>query len=365
MPKKTSYIILIIIAVLVLVGGLIWYLIFYPKETTTSPGAGFTVNGGALQKKGNLKLVSSSVVSASLNHSENSILFYNFSGELWQLKSGETTPSLISQKAIENPAEIIWSKNLKNVVKNGLSQSDATYISSDFTKNLLTNLKSGIKSVAFSPDASKIVFYISDLKTNALFTSDPDGRNQRTLANPLKIRDIVLSWPKTNQIGLSSKPSGLITGSLWVLDTRTSSYSKPLDGFFGLETLWSPDGATLIYSFTDSIGRNPKLSFFNKKGNSNIISGISTIVPKCVWAKNSTEIYCAVPKSWPESIVLPDDFYKKTFMTNDEIWKINVETGEKNLIASDLGDLANLLIGENAIYFIQRNSQFLYQLNLE
>lgn len=365
MTKKTFYTILIIITVLVSIGGLIWYLLFYNKETTVLPSAGFTVNGGTLQEKGNLEFISDSVVSASLNHSENSILFYNFSGELWQLKSIETAPSLISQKAVENPAEVIWSKNLKNIVKNGLSQSDATYFSSDFTKNLLTTLKTGIKSLAFSPDANKIVFYISDLKTSSLFTSDPDGRNQRTLANPLKIRDIIPSWPKTNQIGLISRPSGLIAGALWMLDTRTSSYSKLLDGLFGLETLWSPDGTTLIYSFTDSTGRNPRLAFFDKKGNSNIINGISTIIPKCVWAENSAEIYCAVPKSWPESIILPDDFYKKTFITNDEIWKINAETGEKNLIASDLGDLTNLLAEENAIYFIQRNTQFLYQLNLE
>jgi len=367
MSKKTFYIILTVLAGLVIIGGLIWYFLFHSSAPATpSEGLGFTAPGQETSK-GWMPISEGPVISAHFNN-DDTILFYDFSGNLWQFKTGDSKPTSIGQMAVENPAEIIWSISEKNIIKTGLNQTDAGYAFSDFNKKTFTNLRVNIKSVVFSPDGGKIAYYLSDgLNTNSLYTSGPDGKNQKSLIGALKLRDINLSWPKNNIISMASKPSGLITGNLWVLNTANLGLTKLIDGLFGLEALWSPDGNNLIYSYTDQNGQNPKLSIY-KKGVSKNINNISTLIDKCVWTKDSINIYCAVPQSWPpDSMTLPDDYYKNTFLTTDDIWEINTETSEKNLILQGAGDILSLGVNSNntSLILTSKNSRFLYQLNLK
>lgn len=366
MTKKRFYVILITLIGILIISGLIWYLFFRPSQPApVGKGIDFTIPDKIAANK--LKVISSGpVVSAAYNAAQGLVLFYDFSGQFWQSMNGET-PTLIDQSLINSPVEVIWSKNLKNIVESGANQSDINHAFSDFTKRIIIPLKSNIKSLAFSPDSSKIVYYISDNRgINSLFTSDPDGKNQRALINSLKLRDTALAWPKINQISFTSKPSGFIAGSSWNLDMKNLIFTKTLNEFFGLETLWSPDGNNLLYSFTDHNSRNPKLAILDNKGSSKNLSNISTLIDKCAWFADSITIVCAIPASWPESLVLPDDYYKRISLTVDNIWKVNTQTGEKTLVSSDLGDITNILVeeSENSLLFILRNNQFLYRLNL-
>ncbi|MDP3004305.1 MAG: hypothetical protein Q8N43_02255, partial [Candidatus Azambacteria bacterium] len=238
---------------------------------------------------------------------------------------------------------------------------------SDFSKKIFANLRANIKSVVFSPDGSKIAYYLSDgLNINSLYLSDPDGKSQKSLIGALKLRDINLMWPKNNIRSATSRPSGLTTGNLWILNMTNFGLTKLIDRLYGLEALWSPDGNNFIFSYTDQNGQNPKLAIY-KNGASKNVNNISTLVDKCVWVKDSINIYCAVPQSWPDWATLPDDYYKNAFLTIDGLWKINTETGEKNLVFQDVGDISNFDINpnNNRLIFISRNSRFLYQLNLK
>jgi len=366
MSKRTFYIILIILAGLIIIGGLIWYFIFNSSAPAVSPeGPGFTTPGEETTK-GWRPLSEGPVISAHFI-SDDSILFYDFSGNLWQFKNSDSKPTLIDQMAIENPAETIWSINEGNIVKTGSNQSDIGYAFSDFSKKIFTNLRANVKSVVFSPDGSKIAYYLSDgLNTNSLYTSNPDGKSQKSLIGALKLRDINLLWPKNNILSITSKPSGLITGNLWILNTANLGLTKLIGELFGLEALWSPDGNNFIYSHTDQNGQGLKLAIY-KNGVLKNVNNVSTLVDKCAWAKDSINIYCAIPQSWPDWATLPDDYYKNAFLTVDDLWKINAETGEKNLVFQGIGDISNLDINSNndSLIFISRNSRFLYQLNLK
>ena len=365
MPKKTFYIILIILAGLIIIGGVIWYFIFNSSTPTASPqGPGFIAPDREISKE--WKPISENRVISAHFSDDDSILFYDFSGNLWQFKNGDSKPMLTDQIAIESPAETIWSISGKNIVKAGLNQSDVSHVFSDFNKKIFTNLRANIKSVIFSPDGGKIAYYLSSGNTNALHLSNPDGKSQKSLIGTLRLRDINLLWPKNNIISLTSKPSGLTTGSLWILNTANLNLTKLINGLFGLSALWSPDGNNFIYSYTDQNGQNPKLAIY-KKGILKNINNISTLIDKCAWAKDSISIYCAIPESWPDSATLPDDYYKNAFLTTDDLWKINTETGEKNLILQGLGDVLSLDVNSNSdnLILISKNSRFLYQLNVQ
>lgn len=332
MSKKTFYIILTVLSGLIIIGGLIWYFTLKPQEAVTpTTGVNFTVPGQN-QNETNLKLISEGPV-LSLSKDNEIILFYDFKGQFWQLNEAEEKPSLTNQAPVENIAEIIWPK-------------------------------------VFSPDGKKIVYQ----KNNGLFTGDSSGKNQRTLISDLKLQDIILKWPTINTIALISKPSGLVAGGLWFLDARNLGIRKIISSF-GLEILFAPalpagrpDGNSFIYSYTDSSGKNPVLAVYDKKGDQKIISNVSTLIDKCTWSsKDLINIYCAIPKSWPDFAVLPDDYYKNAFLTNDDIWKINTETGEKTLIFENIGSISNLAVSndESRIFFILKENQFLYKLTLK
>jgi len=349
MSKKTFYIILITLVGILIVGGLVWYFFSKPSApATTTDSAGFTLPGQ--ETAANLAPISDGLV-VSAHFVGNDVLFYDFSGQLWQLKSGELKSTLTTQPMIENPIDIIWSSAEKNIIKTG--------------QGSFSGLKSGIKSVAFSPDAKKIVYYISDSGNNSLFISDADGKNQKTLYKNFQLRDIVLSWPKTNQITMTSRPSGLARGGLWSFDTSNLKLVKVIGDLPGLEAAFSPRGDEFIYSYVDQNGQNPILAVY-RKGTSKKIENISTLIDKCAWSNDSISIYCAVPKSWPDSAVLPDDYYKNAISTIDDIWKINTETGAKNIISENMGNISNLAPSSDgsSLIFILKNSGFLYQLKL-
>lgn len=321
MSKKTIYIILIVAIVLITIGWLIWYFILR-KETVITPTSIVNFTVPSQTKNGNkLRVISEGRV-MSLRQEREKIVFYDFSGQLWQFNQDESKPVLLNETPIQNLAEITWPK-------------------------------------VFSPDGKKIVYQ----KNNSLFTSDSNGKNQRTLISDLKLKDIILKWPNTDNIAIVSKPSSAAVGGLWFLDARNLSIRKIIDNL-GLEVLFSPDGKSFIYSYTDQNGQNLKLAFYDKNRNQKNINNVSTLVDKCVWSKNNIDIYCAVPKSWPDFAILPDDYYKNAFLTNDDIWKINTETGEKTLVFEYIGDISNLVLSEdeNNIFFISKENQFLYKL---
>ncbi len=327
MSKRTFYIILVILAGLLVVGGLIWYFFYKPSApATTTDSAGFTLPGQ--ETAAGLAPISDELV-VSARFVGDVLLFYDFSGQLWQLKSGELKPSLSDQRVNENP-------------------------------------KPGAKSFAFSPDAKKITYYVSDSKNNSLFISNADGKNQKTLSKNFQLRDIILSWPKTNQIAMVSRPSGLVRGGLWFFDMNNSKLVKVVGDLLGLEASFSPKGDEFIYSYINQNSPTPILTVY-RNGGSKKIANVSTLVDKCTWSSDSINIYCAIPKSWPDSAILPDDYFKNIISTIDDIWKINTETGAKNIISENTGDVSNLAINssENTLVFILKNSGFLYKLGLK
>lgn len=368
MSKKTFYIILIILIGLIIVW-LVWYLALKQEKAPISatPGAGFTTPD-RIKNNVKIKVISNEpVVSAYLDNS-GILRYYDYSGQLWEFSANGSEPFAINQSPIKNASEIIWSKNAKNIVKSGTNQSDASYAVSDPDQKSLFNMKTNVKSAAFSPDGKKIVYQISSNPTsNGLFISDLDGKNQKTLFKDLNLRDIILSWTNANNIAIVSRPSGVTPGSLWFIDIKNSNINKIIDSFFGLEVLFSPDGKNFVYSYTDQNGKNPALAVYENKNNQRILNNVSAITDKCVWANDSTNIYCAIPKSWPDFAVLPDDYYKNIFTTSDDIWKIDAKTGEKTLVFEHIGNISNLAANENEnkLFFISKENQFLYILNIE
>jgi len=185
------------------------------------------------------------------------------------------------------------------------------------------------------------------------------------------MKDLIVEWPKGSEIFLREKPSGLVTSSLHSLNTLTKAFTKIIPNIYGFSVKWSLDDSKILYSKTNTKGKNISLNIVNRNGSNEQALGISTLVEKCTWSQDPRIIYCAIPKNIDEANILPDDFYKGSFVANDEFWKINIETEKKEKILDDsqMTELYNatelfLSPNEDYLFFINKNNGLLYSIEL-
>ncbi len=365
MSRKNLLLTIIIILVSAGAAGLLWYLIFWPSAAPTQPAGAIL----PAELQGRVKLLSSTpTLWAGISSFQNKIFWYDLNGQLWSSNFDGNDAKATTQAPVQNFIKSIWSQDgSKNVITLGTGQKDIRFVSLVPGSGVSTFLPNYTKSVAFSPDGKRIIYQVIDdsKNQNTLFGSDPDGKKAVTVAT-LRLRDVVIGWPQASLASFVSKPSGLVGGSLWVLNLKTLVFDKLIDNLNGLEVLWSPDGTKMLFSNTDQNAQNPRLSVMDLNGNAKDL-GVSTTVGKCAWASNNRDVYCAAPTAWQQGAMLPDDYYKNAFSTTDDIVKINIDSGKKDVLVSSIADAVNLVVSQNQdfLIFITKNTGRLYRLDLK
>lgn len=289
------------------------------------------------------------VLAPTLSSERVKVVYYSNDGVLWQSSFDGSGLTQISEEPIDNLFDVIWSPDKKEIISIHYNP-DETILK--YYRNLETGAQSFLnpkrREVTFSPDGKKIVYQFFDESKgeNYISIADPNGANWQNLAQ-IKIRDISLDWSEAG-ISFYEKPSGLTPSSLFLLNPLTKNITKVLSEIYGFSAKWSPQGDKVLFSKTNDKGKNIYLYIASKEGVEQTPVGPG-LVEKCVWSNDNRTLYCAVPKNIDSAEILPDDFYKGKFISNDEFWKINTETGEKN----------NLLEGERINYEFDATSLFL------
>jgi len=186
------------------------------------------------------------------------------------------------------------------------------------------------------------------------------------------MKDLIVEWPKGEEIFLREKPSGLVQSSLYSLSPLTKAFTKNISDIYGFSVKWSPDGSKILYSKTNSNGKNIVVFTADRTGSNQKTANVSTLAEKCVWSQDPRIIYCAVPKNINDANILPDDFYKGIFLANDEFWKINVINGDKTKLLDDsqlieIYDATDLFLSsqESYLFFVNKINGLLYVIELD
>ncbi len=381
---KTVLITLITVLIIGLIGFLVYNFFikkpgdeYVPGEFPEGEEGEFVPSEEELVPEAELKIKAISqeaVFSPTLTSDRTAVIYYTrANGNVWQSDFDGSSLTQVSDSVLENLIKVIWSTDKKGAITvfqdplGGISK----YFYNHETEKALP-LNKYIDYIAWSPDATKIAYQYQNELTdeNNINTSNPDGSSPSTVIRT-RIKNLVVEWPKGEEVFLREKPSGLVQSSLYSLSPLTKTFTKVISNIYGFSVKWSIEGDKLLYSKTNSNGGDVVILIANRSGSDQKSTKVSTLAEKCVWSQDPRTIFCAVPKNINDARILPDDFYKGTFLADDDFWKINIETGEKIKILEDWDmletyDAIDLFLSpqENYLLFINKINGLLYSIEL-
>ncbi len=227
-------------------------------------------------------------------------------------------------------------------------------------------LPNNIKDASMSPDGSKIFYLFNNGDSVAgAILSFLNNKKVQIFDSPFT--EWLSFWPIKNMITLTTKPSANVPGYMYSINETGKNLTKVLGDINGLTTLGSPNGKLILYS-----DNNLSLNIYHMDSRNSNLLGIKTMSEKCVWGKASDVIYCAAPKSISAG-EYPDVWYQGEVSFSDQLWKIDVKTGNATIILDPAtteggkeidGIKLALEESENYLFFVNKKDSFLWKLEL-
>jgi len=228
-------------------------------------------------------------------------------------------------------------------------------------------LPEDVKDVSLSSNGESI-FYLFNVGENMVGTTFSFLNNKKAQIFSSPFTEWLSWWPNNKMITFTTKPSASVPGYMYAMDPAIKTLNKIIDGINGLTTLMSPSGKLVL-----SGNNNLALNLYHTDTKASDILGVKTLPEKCVWNKTSIVVYCAVPKLI-ETGQYPDAWYQGEVSFSDQIWKIDVKTGNATMLADPAiitgeGEIDGIKLavdaGENYLFFINKKDSFLWKLTLK
>lgn len=297
-------------------------------------------------------------------------------GNIYQTLIEDLEEKVYSSTIIPNVHETLFTKNnvIYRYLKNGntivtfLGELPKEVLGQDSNNNEIFGsfLPDGIKDISVSQNKENI-FYLNPTKNGIV----------GVLVNSTGIKNNIFessfsewysSWVNDDLIILNTKPSGIVDGFAYLLNTKNKSFDKILDKVKGLTTLANKDLSSILYS-----DNNLSLKLFNPNTSAIRNLRINTHSEKCTWSNDNVTLYCAIPKTLEGGYIYPDAWYQGEVSYDDEIWKINTETGARtklinpqDLYENEVIDAINLSLDkdEKTLFFMNKVDSTLWGFNL-
>jgi len=411
MSRKTTYIILIILVVLLAVVG--WYFFFvrstppstldttsdnsdlFPFGSNTSNGSGQTgtvqpnngqssttidLSGSSLAPQPRLRKVSDDQVSGAVLFDRGGFSLIHYmdraTGHIFESNADNLAKIKISNITMPKIYETLWSKDGLELIARYLKDDDVTIQSFYGVLPATTTSNSSVEGYFLPSNIRELslydkkIIYLDPAQNGVLASSGIDG-GKKVFSTNLYSQDWLLALTNTKSALVGAKPSGLISGDLYVLDISTGIKTKIMTDILGLTGTISPDGNMVFASAEQGGGIASAIYSISDKKVSTL--SLKTLSDKCAWSnKDKTIIYCAVPVSIPNGIY-PDDWYQGTVSFSDRLWKINTTNQETDLVldpsvetGSDM-DIIKIYVGpsDSKIIFINKKDSSLWVLDIQ
>ena len=246
-------------------------------------------------------------------------------------------------------------KNDNSTIETYLGRIVASIDSTQFATVKGSFLPENISNLVMSPDGTSLAYLLGTKEGTGGISIKTDGSNKKQLFSS-SFDEWLLDW-KQGGLFATTKASGDISGYAYLVQD-SGAFQKMIGEVNGLTTNVSPNGKLMLY---DTSGKGKLNLFIRRQNGDSTKLDIKTLPEKCVWNRNSTAIYCAVPIAVSDpSVNYPDDWYLGLTHFNDTIWRVDAGTGNATQISDLEGksiDATNLLIDQNDtfLFFINKN----------
>lgn len=167
---------------------------------------------------------------------------------------------------------------------------------------------------------------------------------------------------------LTTKPSAKVPGFSYLYNPATKTLTRIMREKNALTTLGERHGDLVLYSA--NIGGNNILGIYGVKGldsEEGVVTHeapipLATLPEKCVWSKNTVNLYCGAFTSTPRAQI-PDDWYQGVLSFSDSFWHVNaVETeitflADPKIVIQKEFDVFMPFLGNDERYFFFTNKK--------
>lgn len=289
-------------------------------------------------------------------------------GHIYDTEITNKNSKKISNTTIPGVQEAFFNKDANTVIYRYLSFDNKNIESFIATLGNTHGefLPENIQNVVLNKDKNKFFILLKN-KTGSVGYSRSFEPSIKSEIFSSSFSEWIPQWVSDENIYLTTKASYSFKGGLFNFNTKNKTITKIIDNIPGLTTLISIDGSKVVYSEYSNSGL--KLNIFNIKEKSIIDLDTKGLPEKCVWGKNNSTLFCAIPNNINYDN-LPDLWYQGLVSFSDRFVKINTTNGEVEDIINSSSvtpvDAINLVLDdtESKLFFINKKDSTLWGLNL-
>lgn len=289
-------------------------------------------------------------------------------GHIYKMFLDTKSKEKISNSTIPGIHEALFDKSGNSVIYRYLSNDK---VISSFMATLGAPqgefLPQNIINLSLSPEKDKF-FYLVKNENGSNGTIGTFGETKRDSVFVSPFTEWLPEWTNNSGIYLTTKPSYVVNGSIFLLNTTNKTLSKIFGGVPGLTTLVNKSGTLILYG--TSTPKGPELAVFDINNNTTKNLNLFGLPEKCVWSTDNINVYCALP-SLITGNQYPDSWYQGLISFDDYFAKINTQTGDKITIANSSNEIpvdATFLFldkTENNLFFTNKKDYTLWGLKLK
>ena len=276
----------------------------------------------------------------------------------------------MSDRVFHDVSNITWAPSKDKAI---LEYPDGSKILYNFGTQKQVTFPNYWQDFSFSPQSDQVIAKSIGLDPNNRFlvTASDDG-SRVTNIEPIGTNATVqTSWSPNNQIVATyTKSLDFNRQDVFFVGLNGENFKSTTVEGRGLTYAWSKTGDRLLYSvYNTNSDMKPLLWIVDAQGDTinqeRQSLGINTWADKCTFASN-TEVYCAVPTNLQTGSGLVRALADNN---SDELYKIDLITGTKKLIATPDGsyNVKNIIVNDNQtqLTFSDKNTGLLYKVKLK
>ncbi len=310
-------------------------------------------------------------INPTLGANGSGVQYYNQDdGKFYRVdNNGKVTP--LSDQTFYDVSNVVWAPQKDKAI---IEYPDNSKILYNFDTKQQVTLPSFWNEFDFSADGSQIVMKSSNVDTenNYLAVANDDGTGAKPIEQIGANGDTVYdSWSPNNQtIAMYTQGIDLDRQEVFFVGQNGENFKSTVVEGRGFEPQWSTAGDQLAYSvYSTDNNLKPELWAVDAQGDSIGADrrdlGVQTWASKCTFA-NDTTMYCGVPQTLDTGAGL---FPEMAQNTSDNLYQINIATGEKKLVAVPDGNynMSNLSVTTDGstLFFQDDNTKLVHKVILK